>query len=556
MTHCSSCGRFVGPYETCPYCGARQTPRLSLRAVKWTAILLATAGLFFLWIAATRAPLPRISVQQATSTMNFAYVEIAGRVVRRPIYNPDSRFLSFAVDDGTGLMRVWAFRDVVEKLRAMQRIPGLGDSVIIAGTLRAREDDISLTLNVPDHLDVLRPVAEDRPIGDITPDDNLRRVRVRGQIWDIREPYPALTIITLRDATGAIDVAIDETLRYLTGDPHPLEIGQSVEVIATVSLYRNAPQLAPPSARDVAPISEMVTVAETRTIGGLTPDDKGCMVTIRGTVAQARPFSAGYRLTLDDGTGSVTVVLWRDLYDSLPDPSALREGAEIEVTGEVTRYRDELEVIPSRQRDVVVQTAAPEVQPLPIGTLADEPLGSPVTVEGAIVAADSFRQGFRLTLSDDTGQVILLLWLSVYDKMTDAHNLREGALVRATGTLEEYEGQREVIPAHSEDVVITAPGATDLPTRPISSLGAADVGTVVIVEGTVTRAEPFSQGYRAWIDDGSGEVMLLLWENIYRRVPGRDRLVAGASVRATGVVEEYQGTLEIIPRLPGEVLIQ
>ncbi len=555
MTHCSSCGRFIGPYEACPYCGARQAPRVSLRAVKWAAILLATVGLALLWFVATRAPLPHISINQATSTMNFAYVEIAGQVVRGPTCNPDSQSLSFTVDDGSGQMRVWAFRDVVEKLRAQGRIPGLGDHVVVAGTLRAREDDISLTLNVPEHLDVLRPEAEERTISSITADDVLQRVRVRGQVWDIHEPYSGLTLITLRDATGAIDVAVDSSLQWLTGGLRPLEIGQSVEVIATVSLYRNTPQLVPPSARDIAPIPETVPIAEERAIGDLTASDDGRMVTVRGTVEQARTFSAGYRLVLNDGTGSVTVVLWQDIYRALPDPSSLKEGAEVEVTGEVSRYRGELEIIPSRPRDVVVHTVAPPARVLPIGALEGEPPGSLVTVEGAIVAADSFREGFRLTLSDGSGQVTLLLWLSVYDEMAGAADLREGAWVQATGTLEEYEGQREVVPSRGDDVRITAPGTTDIPPRAVASLTPADVGTVVIVEGTVTRAEPFSQGYRAWIDDGSGEILVLLWENVYRRVQGWEQLTPGARMRVVGVVEEYRGTLEVVPRLPGEVVI-
>lgn len=555
MTHCSSCGRFVGPYEACPYCGARQAPRVSLRAVKWTAVLLATVGLFFLWMAAVNAPLPRISINQATATMNFAYVEIAGRVVRGPTYNPDSQSLSFTVDDGTGQMRIWAFRDVVEDLCALQRIPGLGDQVVVAGTLRVREEDVSLTLNVPDHLNVLRPEAEDRAIGTITPDDNLRRVRVRGQVWDVREPYSGLTLITLRDATGAIDVAMDETLRYLTGDFRPPEVGQSLEVTAAVSLYRNTPQLVPSSVQDIVPLAETVPVAETRPIGDLSAADEGRLVTVQGAVRQAEAFSAGYRLTLDDGTGSVTVVLWQDLYRALPDPSSLQTDAQLEVTGEVAVYRNTLEVVPVRPRDVVLLTGPPSARPLSIGALADQPLGATVTVEGAVIAAESFQNGFRLTLDDGTGQVILLLWLPVYDELADPTRLQTGVRVRATGELEEYRGQREVVPARGSDVVVT-PAASAPTRRDIASITPADTGTPVAVEGTVTRSEPFSQGYRVWIDDGSGEIMLLLWENLYGRVAGRERLTAGARVQAIGVVEEYRGTLEIIPQLPGDVTVR
>jgi DNA/RNA endonuclease YhcR with UshA esterase domain len=45
MSTCPSCGRYVGPQAACPYCGAHLTGRLSIRAVKVTAIALATVGL-------------------------------------------------------------------------------------------------------------------------------------------------------------------------------------------------------------------------------------------------------------------------------------------------------------------------------------------------------------------------------------------------------------------------------------------------------------------------------------------------------------------------------
>ncbi len=554
MTHCPSCGRFVGPYEACPYCGARQAPRVSLRAVKWAALLLATVGLTLLWVAAVRLPLPRISIGQASATMNFAYVEITGRVVRGPTYNPDSRALSFTVADDTGEMRVWAFRDVVEELRAAGRVPALGDGVTVAGTLRVREEDISLTLNAPEHLEITRPEAEERTIGSITPADALRRVRVRGQVWNVREPYSGLTLITLRDATGAIDLAVDDSLRYLTGDLRPPDVGQSLEVVATVSLYRDNPQLVPPSVGDILPLAETVPVAEKRPIGTLSAADEGRLVTVQGTVRQAEAFSAGYRMLLEDGTGSVTVLLWNDLYRALPDPSSLRAGAELEVTGEVSLYRNTLEVIPTRPRDVVLRTGSPSAHPLSIGALADQPLGATVTVEGAVVGAESFQNGFRLTLDDGTGQVVLLLWLSVYDELPDPAALQTGAQVRATGELEEYQGQREIVPARGSDVAVIQTAPSPSP-RDIASITSADLGATVTIEGTVVRSDAFSQGYRVWVDDGSGEVLVLLWENIYERVAGRERLTPGAPLQVTGIVEEYRGTLELVPQLPGDVII-
>ena len=64
MSSCPSCGRYVGPHEACPYCGARLAGRTPIRAVKIAAILLATVGLAILWFAATRAEVPLIQIGQ------------------------------------------------------------------------------------------------------------------------------------------------------------------------------------------------------------------------------------------------------------------------------------------------------------------------------------------------------------------------------------------------------------------------------------------------------------------------------------------------------------
>jgi len=168
----------------------------------------------------------------------------------------------------------------------------------------------------------------------------------------------------------------------------------------------------------------------------------------------------------------------------------------------------------------------------------------------------SFSSGFKFTLDDGTGQAVLLMWLSTYDELADPTGLNRSAQVRATGRVEEYEGTLQIVPASGADVEVVAPGQAEAPRRETGSLTADDVGVQVAVEGMVTRVEPFSGGQRVWIDDGSGEVMILLWDNIYQRVPKRDRLVPGAWAQVTGVVEEYRGALEVVPALPQDIEVR
>ena len=217
MSLCPSCGRYVGPYEACPYCGARLAGRMPVRAVKIAAILLTTVGLVVLWFAATRAQVPLIQIAQAGATMNMAYVRLEGRCTRVPSYNPESDYLSFWIDDGTGEIRVSAYRAETRQIIERVLVPALGDVVEVAGTLRVREDFLALTINVPDQLTITRPDPVGREIGTIEPDDLYLRVRVRGEVRSVYEPYDGLTLIAVRDETGEIPIAVSEDLVALSG---------------------------------------------------------------------------------------------------------------------------------------------------------------------------------------------------------------------------------------------------------------------------------------------------------------------------------------------------
>ena len=56
-----------------------------------------------------------------------------------------------------------------------------------------------------------------------------------------------------------------------------------------------------------------------------------------------------------------------------------------------------------------------------------------------------------------------------------------------------------------------------------------------------------------WVSDGSGELMVLLWDDIYEWIAHAAGLVPGARVRVTGVIQQYRGETELVPRLPHDV---
>jgi DNA/RNA endonuclease YhcR with UshA esterase domain len=280
-------------------------------------------------------------------------------------------------------------------------------------------------------------------------------------------------------------------------------------------------------------------------------------VALEGTIREVLPLGGGIKFHLADDSGEIVALVWEDTYQDLVDPEALTAGARVRVVGEISTYEGRLEIIPERAVDVTLLAPAGDdrsnggTAPLPLGNLTAEDVGETIRIEGSVVEISSFSQGFKLTLDDGSGRCVLLLWHTVFDELEDTSGLDLGARVAARGAVEAYQGQLQIVPQAGADVSVVTPGTSNAVAREIGMLTLADVGQLVTARGSVTRSEPFSSGRRIWVEDGSGTMMVLLWDAIDQHLAPPPS--AGDTIRVTGVVEEYQGTLEIVPRLPGDV---
>ncbi len=450
--HCPSCGRFVGPYARCPHCGARQTGRLAVRTVKWIAVAAALVGLFALGWAARNAEIPLISAADAGSTTNFATVRVRGRVAPSLTYDPGSEYLGFWVEDGTGEIRVNAYRDATRDLIHTGTLPLPGDLITVAGTLRVREGFVSLTLNAAEHLDLTRPPAEAVAAREVTPLDAGRRLVLTGEVQAVEAPYEGLTLITLADESGSLIVALDAALAPLTGPFPEIAEGQHLEVAGTVVLYRGTPQLTPPEPSDVRVLAEAPPIPAPLVPSSLADASAlppGTQVCVRGRIVEMVGLKGGVKAALDDGTAQLPLVLWSRIYDALPDPPSVDVGAEIEVVAEIDHYQGAPELMPASSSDVLVLEPAPPPAWVGAAELSVYDAGRVVRVRGVVDGVWGFSRGVKLQLNDGTGVVDVVLWADLYDRIP--RKPETGLPVEVRGVVTRYQDEPELIPRSIHD---------------------------------------------------------------------------------------------------------
>ncbi len=154
---CPSCDRYTGPAAKCPYCNTNAGSVPVIRLLRIIAIILSLGGLVLLYAAVRHREPPLITVNQVTPSMNFAHVRVAGEIQRPPYVSEDGQYAAFTVNDGTGQIRVAAYRAVASGLVHEHGLPHQGDQVEVRGNLGVSADcSVKLFLRSATHLVVLR----------------------------------------------------------------------------------------------------------------------------------------------------------------------------------------------------------------------------------------------------------------------------------------------------------------------------------------------------------------------------------------------------------------
>lgn len=211
---------------------------------------------------------------------------------------------------------------------------------------------------------------------------------------------------------------------------------------ATRTPFPSRTPLPEPTAVPILPLSEV-------------PANAGAEVTIVGQIVTTASFSHGFKFTLSDGTGRVTLLMWGNVYDDCWDAPKINLGATVRATGTVGQFEGEWQVEPDFGGDVKVTAAAAPLPPTQaIGSLGDY-MGQRVTATGEISRIEGTSSGVKLFVTDESGEILIFVWNNILDRIPNNQALGvPGTKVRVVGFVQEFRSNREIVPALPYDVEV------------------------------------------------------------------------------------------------------
>lgn len=563
---CPSCSRFVGPKTRCPFCGASMRVRMSLKVFRWGSVAVAVLGLFFLYLWARNREIPIVRVAEVVESMNMAYVRVegtAGRVTSSRDAAGRMEYLSFDLDDGTGVARVQAFRHLAQVLDDRGLVPRRGDRVELAGSVRTGEEgQVRLLLQTADHVRVAAREAPHVPLAELGTHLAGQRIVVEGRVSALFEPDPGSRSpfrILLADGEERATVVIWPR-SWDAVRARGLARGVYARLRAEVGEYRGRVQLTLDEATDAefGPAPQAKPAAPAPAPDGiLAPGDVdralvGRSVRVGGRVARIARAEEGSRrphtLELVGGGASRDLVAWGDVLDAALE-AGLKEGDEVTAQVTVSEYRDRIQLKLEKAEDLVVAAGGAAGPTLAPGAVTKEQIGTIVTVEGTVSVVSRTRSGVKVTLEDGASTLQIFLKKGTSDDAAGLEALGHGARVRARGPVVEFRGVLQVAPEAGADFRVLEGGIRAPEERTTGSLGASDAGAVVILEGVVKAVEAIPKGTKLVLDDGSGKAAaVVVWDGVKKKLQDPGILAVGRRLQVVGQVTLFRGDPQVVPQ--------
>ncbi|MFH1037385.1 MAG: hypothetical protein V1789_01775 [PVC group bacterium] len=357
-TLCPSCGRFVGAYEKCPYCGAELKKRMSLIMWKRIAVFGTLLGLGIMWFAATRMEPAKIQIGEIQETYNNAQVTIQGVVIGRRL-DEDKGSITLVIADKSGSIQARSF-SALPKFKELGNIPKVGDLISTVGTIGV--DAVygtSLNLGLPHRLKIL----ESKPPEEIEI-SKLRKANVNttATVAGMVKYPPRFGKATITDGVNDLVVSLDP--RNLGEEIPEFKTGEGVEVTGVIISGMEGYTIIPGTVEDIKPAEEVAVGISQKKISEITMADLGELVEVEGKVVKFKAFkTGGGAATISDDTGSIELgPLFASVFDKIPDSHKLKiPGTRVKAKGTVAQFRGSLQVNPGSAENVTI--IAPEKKP-------------------------------------------------------------------------------------------------------------------------------------------------------------------------------------------------
>jgi len=491
--NCPSCGRFVGAKTHCPYCGAKVAKRMSLVAVRYAAVLLATIGLVCLWAMAKFHDTPVVKIGDLEPTMNFAQIRIDG-VADSDMRTFRNGSMGFNISDGTGSLMVFVSQKQGEELRRLGKIPHAGDAVRMSGTVSLSDKNNSIRLQSVSSFEVVPAPAKPIVLGDLDEDLKGSTFLVQGQVTGFTAPPTGTKrpySLYLKDDTGTATVTFWQDEYDQISDKDALAEGTWLKMRIAVASYRGKMQLkltdgsslealgadgvpaaAPAEKKEAEKTAAPAKKAEaprrdfsrgkSAASGDLsTPvreigkDRAGETVRIRARVQEVKAPEEGSKkptelVVYDEAGDRFTVKYWDSAAKVMADKPAPGAMFDFEGVVDVFRGRASLKVESGYKVRLVtdVPPSAPAVdvsRAVPVQSLAPTAKGEAAVVVGTLSGEKALRGGVKFVLTDEAGDAIeAVFWEGAIPRDLRAQ-LENGRKVAVRGAVKERDGAPNLV---------------------------------------------------------------------------------------------------------------
>ena len=404
-------------------------------------------------------------------------------------------------------------------------------------------------------------------IGDIKPSMNFATVRVSGEVSrDARLFREGEHIRALRfsvsDGTGEIHVQAQKSAAQALvarfGLPRE---GDRVEAVGSLDVSDGSEVVM----RLQVPESFVLTRAEIKPVALKEIDSRllGRSVVVEGIIKKVLAPKSGskapWTMVIGDSGGQQEITFWQDIYDEIQNKVLLAPGAPVRARVEVRNYKDELQLALGQGMDIefLAPAAAPDQAPLtPAGAVTRAMAGKTIKVTGRVAQIKAPEAGskapYEVTLQDDGKDVCVVYWDAVAGLLDDGNKPFVGALMTVKGQVNEYKDKLQIKIEDPADLTLvdvrpaSAPQVDPAREMEIGSIKPSMAGRGVTVRGELGEPRSIRGGVVYPLRDGSGSIMLVLWDKTASG-PVRDDLSAGSHVVVSGKVTKYKGDLEVVP---------